>query len=41
MKQLLGIFTVDTGGDEDVLPWGHENIYRNGELAGYVSSASC
>ena len=39
MKKLLGIFTVDTRGDEEVLPWGHENIYRNGELAGYVSSA--
>ena len=37
---MLGFFTVDTAGDDDVFPWGYENIYRNGELVGYVSSAS-
>ena len=40
VRQMITNFTVDTKGDENILPWGHENIYRNGELVGYVTSAS-
>ena len=40
MKNMLGFFTVDTGGNEDIFPWGYENIYRNGDLVGCVTSAA-
>lgn len=40
VQKLLGIFAVDTRGDEDILAWGHESIYCSGKLAGYVTSAS-
>lgn len=40
VHQMITNFTVDTKDDENLLPWGHENIYRNGELVGYVTSAS-
>ena len=39
LKQLLGTFTVDLQDDTTTLPWGNESIYRNGEYAGYVTSA--
>ena len=39
VKQLLGIFSIDLQDDTTTLPWGNESIYRNGEFAGYVTSA--
>ena len=39
LTQLLGTFTVDLQDDTTTLPWGNESIYRNGEYAGYVTSA--
>ena len=39
LTQLLGIFTIDLHDDTTTLPWGSESIYRNGEYAGYVTSA--
>ena len=39
LTQLLGTFTVDLQEDTTTLPWGKESIYRNGEYAGYVTSA--
>lgn len=37
---MLAFFTIDQDGDDDLLPWGGENIYRNGRLVGYVTSAA-
>ena len=39
LTQLLGLFTIDLQDDTTTLPWGNESIYRNGEYAGYVTSA--
>lgn len=39
LRKMLVNFTIEQGGDEDLLPWGLENIYRNGKLVGYVTSA--
>ena len=39
LTQLLGTFTIDLQDDTTTLPWGNESIYRNGEYAGYVTSA--
>ena len=39
LTQLLGTFTIDLQDDTTTLPWGKESIYRNGEYAGYVTSA--
>ena len=35
----MGTFTIDLQDDTTILPWGNESIYRNGEYAGYVTSA--
>lgn len=35
VRRMLGVFTVDT----QEMAWGHENIYRNGVLVGYATSA--
>lgn len=37
---MLASFTIDVKSDRNVLPWGHELIYRDGEYVGYVTSAS-
>ena len=37
---MLAFFTIDQDGDENLLPWGGENIYRNGRLVGYATSAA-
>lgn len=39
VKQMLGTFRLNIPDHEDVLPWGKELIYRNGNYAGYVTSA--
>ena len=39
LQKLLASFTIDQGGDENLLPWGLENICCNGKLVGYVTSA--
>ena len=39
LTQLLGTFTTDLQDDTTTLPWGNESIYRNGQYAGYVTSA--
>ena len=39
VKWMLGTFKLNIPDDEDVLPWGKEVIYRNGNYAGYVTSA--
>ena len=36
---MLGTFTLNLQ-DGQMFPWGKENIYRNGELVGYVTSAA-
>lgn len=40
LPKMLAFFTIDQGGDDSVLPWGYENIYRNGQMVGYVTSAA-
>ncbi|XP_064388313.1 pyruvate dehydrogenase phosphatase regulatory subunit, mitochondrial-like isoform X2 [Halichondria panicea] len=40
VRKSLVSFTVDIPADRDVLPWGSELIYRNGEYVGYATSAS-
>lgn len=37
---MLAFFTINQDGDDNLLPWGDENIYRNGRLVGYVTSAA-
>ena len=39
LSQKLGIFTVNLQDNTTTLPWGNESIYRNGEFAGYITSA--
>ena len=40
VNNALASFTVDIPANQNVLPWGNELIYRNGEYVGYVTSAS-
>lgn len=40
MNKLLGVFAVDTNGDENLVPWGHETIFESGKAAGSLSSAA-
>ena len=37
---MLASFTIDVKSDENIFPWGHELIYRNGQYVGYVTSAA-
>ena len=39
LTHMLGVFTIDLQDDTTTLPWGNESIYRNGEFAGYITSA--
>ena len=37
---MLASFLIDTGSRDDLFPWGYENIFRNGEFVGYVTSTA-
>lgn len=39
-SKLLGVFAVDTKGNENLVPWGHETIYESGKAVGSLSSAA-
>eukprot|EP00731_Ephydatia_muelleri_P026474 Em0018g574a len=40
VNKFLAVFSVDTKGDETLVPWGHETIFESGKAAGSLSSAA-